>query len=84
MTAHRLCSRHRELGSHGRIASINLPLKDGEHKYHWPLGRRIDDHQSAQRTRKRSNNWNKLTLTAMSSAWGALNLTCKRQRRSQL
>jgi nuclear transport factor 2 (NTF2) superfamily protein len=28
-----------------RIASINdLPIKDGERKYHWPLGRRPDDH----------------------------------------
>ena len=28
-----------------RIASINdLPLKDSERKYHWPLGRRPDDH----------------------------------------
>jgi hypothetical protein len=30
-----------------RIASINdLPIKDGERKYHWPLGRRPDDHAS--------------------------------------
>ena len=30
-----------------RIASINdLPIKDGERKYHWPLGRRPDDHPS--------------------------------------
>jgi len=28
-----------------RIASINdLPIRDGERKYHWPLGRRPDDH----------------------------------------
>ena len=28
-----------------RIASINdLPIKEGERKYHWPLGRRPDDH----------------------------------------
>jgi len=28
-----------------RIASINdLPIKDTERKYHWPLGRRPDDH----------------------------------------
>ena len=28
-----------------RIASINdLPIKDAERKYHWPLGRRPDDH----------------------------------------
>lgn len=28
-----------------RIASINdLPIKDGDRKYHWPLGRRPDDH----------------------------------------
>jgi len=38
-----------EFDSHGlmqrRIASINdLPIKDGERKYHWPLGRRPDDH----------------------------------------
>jgi nuclear transport factor 2 (NTF2) superfamily protein len=30
-----------------RIASINdLPIDDGERKYHWPLGRRPDDHPS--------------------------------------
>jgi nuclear transport factor 2 (NTF2) superfamily protein len=30
-----------------RIASINdLPIKDTERKYHWPLGRRPDDHPS--------------------------------------
>jgi uncharacterized protein len=30
-----------------RIASINdLPIKDGERKYHWPLGRRPDGHPS--------------------------------------
>jgi len=30
-----------------RIASINdLPIKDSECKYHWPLGRRPDDHPS--------------------------------------
>jgi uncharacterized protein len=30
-----------------RIASINdLPIGDGERKYHWPLGRRPDDHPS--------------------------------------
>jgi uncharacterized protein len=28
-----------------RIASINdLPIKDSERKYHWPLGKRPDDH----------------------------------------
>jgi len=28
-----------------RIASINdLPIADGERKFHWPLGRRPDDH----------------------------------------
>ena len=28
-----------------RIASINdLPIKDSDRKYHWPLGRRPDDH----------------------------------------
>ncbi len=28
-----------------RIASINdLPIKDGDRKYHWTLGRRPDDH----------------------------------------
>jgi hypothetical protein len=28
-----------------RIASINdLPIKVAERKYHWPLGRRPDDH----------------------------------------
>lgn len=28
-----------------RFASINdLPIKETEHKYHWPLGRRPDDH----------------------------------------
>jgi uncharacterized protein len=30
-----------------RIASINdLPIKEGDRKYHWPLGRRPDDHPS--------------------------------------
>jgi nuclear transport factor 2 (NTF2) superfamily protein len=30
-----------------RIASINdLPIENGERKYHWPLGRRPDDHPS--------------------------------------
>src|SRR5580704_5034634 len=30
-----------------RIASINdLPIKEGERKYHWPPGRRPDDHPS--------------------------------------
>ena len=30
-----------------RIASINdLPIKDTERKYHWPLGRRPDEHPS--------------------------------------
>ena len=30
-----------------RIASINdLPIREGERKYHWPLGRRPDDHPS--------------------------------------
>ena len=40
-----------EFDEHGlmrlRIASINdLPIKDAERKYHWPLGRRPDDHPS--------------------------------------
>jgi len=30
-----------------RIASINdLPIADSERKYHWPIGRRPDDHPS--------------------------------------
>ena len=30
---------------HRRIASINdLPIAESERKYHWPLGRRPDDH----------------------------------------
>jgi len=30
-----------------RIASINdLPISESERKYHWPLGRRPDDHPS--------------------------------------
>lgn len=30
---------------HRRFASINdLPIKETERKYHWPLGRRPDDH----------------------------------------
>jgi len=38
-----------EFDEHGlmrrRIASINdLPIKEAERKYHWPLGRRPDDH----------------------------------------
>ena len=40
-----------EFDEHGlmrlRIASINdLSIKDSERKYHWPLGRRPDDHPS--------------------------------------
>jgi len=40
-----------EFDKHGlmrlRIASINdLPIKEGERKYHWPLGRRPDDYLS--------------------------------------
>ena len=40
-----------EFDEHGlmrlRIASINdLPIKENERKYHWPLGRRPDDHPS--------------------------------------
>jgi hypothetical protein len=40
-----------EFDAHGlmrlRIASINdVPIKPGERKYHWPLGRRPDDHPS--------------------------------------
>jgi nuclear transport factor 2 (NTF2) superfamily protein len=32
---------------HLRIASINdLPIQESERKYHWPLGRRPDDHPS--------------------------------------
>jgi nuclear transport factor 2 (NTF2) superfamily protein len=28
-----------------RLACINdLPIKDSDRKYHWPLGRRPDDH----------------------------------------
>jgi nuclear transport factor 2 (NTF2) superfamily protein len=30
-----------------RIARINdLPVRASERKYHWPLGRRLDDHPS--------------------------------------
>lgn len=40
-----------EFDEHGfmqrRIASINdLPIRESELKYHWPLGRRPDDHPS--------------------------------------
>jgi uncharacterized protein len=40
-----------EFDEHGlmrlRIASINdVPINEGERKYHWPLGRRPDDHAS--------------------------------------
>jgi len=40
-----------EFDEHGlmrlRIASINdLPIRASERKYHWPLGRRPDDHPS--------------------------------------
>ena len=40
-----------EFDEHGlmrlRIASINdVPIKESERKYHWPLGRRPDDHPS--------------------------------------
>ena len=40
-----------EFDEHGlmrlRIASINdLPIKQSERKYHWPLGRRPDEHPS--------------------------------------
>jgi nuclear transport factor 2 (NTF2) superfamily protein len=32
---------------HLRLASINdLPIQAGDRKYHWPLGRRPDDHPS--------------------------------------
>ena len=32
---------------HRRIASINdVPIQESERKYHWPLGRRPDDHPS--------------------------------------
>ena len=32
---------------HRRIASINdLPIAESDRKYHWPLGRRPDDHPS--------------------------------------
>ncbi len=45
-----------EFDEHGlmrlRIASINdLPIKESERKYHWPLGRRPDDHPSLERSR---------------------------------
>jgi nuclear transport factor 2 (NTF2) superfamily protein len=38
-----------EFDEHGlmrlRLASINdLPIREGDRKYHWPLGRRPDDH----------------------------------------
>jgi nuclear transport factor 2 (NTF2) superfamily protein len=38
-----------EFDEHGlmrrRLASINdLPIEEGDRKYHWPLGRRPDDH----------------------------------------
>jgi uncharacterized protein len=30
---------------YARHASINdLPIKDAERKFHWPSGRRLDDH----------------------------------------
>src|SRR6201988_569834 len=40
-----------EFDEHGymrrRVASINdLPIRESERKYHWPLGRRPDDHPS--------------------------------------
>ncbi|RWB35868.1 DUF1348 family protein [Mesorhizobium sp.] len=40
-----------EFDEHGlmrlRIASINdLPIREADRKYHWPLGRRPDDHPS--------------------------------------
>jgi uncharacterized protein len=40
-----------EFDEHGlmrlRIASINdMPIKESERQYHWPLGRRPDDHPS--------------------------------------
>jgi nuclear transport factor 2 (NTF2) superfamily protein len=40
-----------EFDEHGfmrrRVASINdLPIRETERKYHWPLGRRPDDHPS--------------------------------------
>jgi uncharacterized protein len=45
-----------EFDEHGlmrlRIASINdLPIKEGERKYHWPLGRRPDGHPSLSELR---------------------------------
>ncbi len=43
-----------EFDDHGlmrrRIASINdLPIKESERKFHWPLGRRPDDHPFVER-----------------------------------
>lgn len=35
---------------HTRIASINdLPIADSDRKYHWPIGRRPDDHPGLSR-----------------------------------
>ena len=35
-----------------RFACVNdLPIKDADRKFHWPLGRRPDDHPGALRTR---------------------------------
>ena len=35
-----------------RFASINdLPIREAERKFHWPLGRRPDDHPSLERAR---------------------------------
>jgi hypothetical protein len=44
-------TRNWEFDEHGlmrlRIASINdLPIKESERKYHWPLGRHPDGHPS--------------------------------------
>ena len=43
------CNENWEFDAHGfmrrRIASINdLPIREAERKYRWPLGRRPDDH----------------------------------------
>jgi nuclear transport factor 2 (NTF2) superfamily protein len=35
-----------------RLASINdLPIKESERRYHWPLGRRPDAHRWTERSR---------------------------------
>src|SRR5437588_7919843 len=67
-----------------RIASINdLPIKEGERKYHWPLGRRPDDYPSIERTRplRRGSLDTTFTSGATTSRPASAGLTCAARHR---